>query len=78
MARRCAAMLWLGQTGIVSNIFTSATTHPGEDETKAREGREGLCRASHGELQLRRVAVAAGTQLGHYLGLSGSTVRWSS
>ena len=36
----------------------------GEDKAGAREGREELCCASHGELQLRRVVAAAETQMG--------------
>ena len=52
---------WAGGDG---GIITRVTVRDGEDKAGAREGREELCCASHDELQLRRVVVAAEAQMG--------------
>jgi len=50
------------RTGRAGSIITRETVSDGEAKTEAREGRERLCCASHGELQLRRGTAAAETK----------------
>ena len=48
------------RTGVVSSVFTGATTQDGEDETKARDGGAVRWCAGHGERQLGRSLAMAG------------------
>ena len=47
-------MFWLGQTGIVKNIYARATTHDGEDDVAEKEHKRAPVSKFHGEPALRR------------------------
>ena len=52
-------MFWPDRTGGAGYIITQATVCDGEAKTEAKEGRERLCYASHGERHSDEVTARA-------------------